>query len=270
MSLRVVGGSWGDGSRRAPVLPVTQPAPRPTAAERVSNWMWPLPRHRVDVPTFLAEARTGDILLWGNRDLRGLWVRFWTWSPFTHVSSVYLNPETGIPYQFQSTTHVNDGDALTGEFDREGVQLNPLESSAKRYLREYGCLCWRPLLWRNADGVYVREAPPKAVEILNRGYTTVMNQTRGYGFQGHWNQMMGGRAPFLQFCPKPVGYVPHFENRIYCAALVGLTLRHAKVLRPTWPIWNYSPESFNDVRPQMPLEPAWGYGPTQEVVLRGA
>lgn len=253
------------GRLRKGGLPVVRPRRQLGWRQHLADWIWPFPKHSVSVDTLLREARTGDVLLWESG---GLWVKWWTWSSWTHVSLVYRNPETGRLCQWQSTTHVGCTDLLTGEFDRRGVQLNDLGDSVRIYLRQYGRVAWCPLLMRDEAGAWVR--PPvgqaESARVLNDGFASSMNRTCSMTFRPGW-PMMGGRDPFLQFCPGPLGYSTSFDAGMYCAVHSAYTLQLAGVLDDHWPSWNYSPASFDPRCSQLNFAPGYGYGQIQQVVL---
>lgn len=236
-------------------------------SNRLAGWMFGEPEKIATIDYIMENAQSGDVLLWAAAG--SLWTPFWTWSPFSHVSLVYKSPRTGKLYQWQSTTHPEEEDLLTHEYNRNGTQLTPLRESIEHYAKKWGRLiAWRPLMFYDEDQRrYVRDIPEEHRAEIDRGFEATIEKTKGFGFQHDLRDMMGGRDFHLQYCPWPIGRPANFDHKIFCAPLAALTLQEAGVLNVGYPISNYSPASFDYVSHQLFMRENYGYGETVKIAF---
>lgn len=108
---------------------------------------------------FLAEADTGDVVLFAGTASVSRAVEVATWSIYSHSTVVIKDPATGVKYLFQSNTESDGADPLSSGSTHPGAQAGPLADVIKKLYVEGDSPHWRRLsTWPGRDDTKVWEA----------------------------------------------------------------------------------------------------------------
>ena len=184
----------------------------------------------IPLSTFLAEARTGDVVLWKGTSLDSLAVECISESSFSHTSMVIVDPTTGQKCLLQSVSEALGPDPLVGGKTHTGVQAGDLAATMATVYKFGDLPVWR------------RYTPAAGAPGLDKPVWQLATQLDGTPFPKElWELailLVSGRE-LKQEVLDP----------LFCSGLVAHVLQKAGVIAPTSPCNGYFPKDFSSAFP---------------------
>lgn len=180
---------------------------------------------------FLAQADTGDVVLWGGSSVNSTGIEFLSNSVYSHSSMVITDPSTNEKCLLQAVPEVFENDPLKGGAKHTGVQAGAL-SKTMVDLAAYGdSPTWIP-------------------------YSSSTKGTAAF-VQTMWNQAIaldGTPFPSVPLGMAKLLFEGRFEgvertDKLFCSGLLGLMFKRLGVIDQSVPCNAYFPKDFSSLYP---------------------
>jgi len=166
--------------------------------------------------------RTGDIVLFSGKGGISEWIKFGSFSRWSHVGLVVQVDEWDMALLWESTTLSSIADLESGE-KRQGVQLVPLSARIAAY-----------------DGeAAVRHIKLPLTDIQRNALRDFREAMKGRAYEASKMQLV--RSLFDQFGPENVTDL----SSLFCSEMVAEALMRMGLLDPSLPSNEYTPKDLS-------------------------
>jgi len=183
-----------------------------------------------------AKFETGDILLFSGNSKSSIFLRKYQSSPYSHVGMVFVDPISGNPLLWHSTTAEAYEDKLLRNY-HPGVQINSIIDVVTKY---DGKVVWRPLQQLKKEER--QQLTKKMEEFIQKN-----NETR---FPPPWEFALTNIL---------VKKINKKQPAFFCSELVAETYQHTDLFPKSPEACHYSPAHFEEdpkKKLQLPLQGA--------------
>jgi hypothetical protein len=213
---------------------------------------------------FLAQADTGDIVIWEGTSLISQAVELATFSEFSHTTMVIRDPGTGEKYLLQSVSEALAPDPLSKPpgTTHTGVQAGSLDEVMKIVFKAGDLPVWRQLNWPNRPASFNSKVWQIAQGMDGTPFPWIGGDNPTNAEIAESIVLMGGLLLLGREYGKEV------TDPIFCSALVAFMLQAAGVIEKSMAVNGYEPKDFTSEYPGT-VKPCSGIGLNGDVGITG-